>query len=149
MYGLQEAFTRIRSYVFVSELGEVTPIFQDVDVSSAVEEALDGGDVINVYTRSNFGYAFHEFWKNHLSVIDNRTTVLILGDARNNYNDPKAWCLRDIHNKAKNVVWLNPESPSAWGFGDSVMDRYAPYCDVLEECRNLRQLAKIVDQIVL
>jgi len=149
MYGLQEAFTRIRSYVFVSELGEVTPIFQEVDVSSAIEKALDGGDVINVYTRSNFGYAFNEFWKNHLSVIDNRTTVLILGDARNNYNDPKAWCLRDIHNKAKNVVWLNPESPSAWGFGDSVMDRYAPYCDILEECRNLRQLSKIVDQIIL
>ena len=74
---------------------------------------------------------------------------LILGDARNNYNDPKAWCLRDIHSKAKNVVWLNPESPSAWGFGDSVMNRYVAHCDVVEECRNLRQLSKIVDQIVL
>ncbi|MFP6606426.1 MAG: VWA domain-containing protein, partial [Myxococcota bacterium] len=149
MYSLQEAFTKMQSYVFVSELGDVTPVFKDKDVNTAIENALDGGDVINVYTRSNFGFAFHEFWKNHLSAVDNRTTVLILGDARNNYNDPKAWCLRDIHNKAKNVVWLNPESPSAWGFGDSVMDRYLPYCDVVEECRNLRQLAKIVDQIVL
>ena len=129
--------------------GPDLPVFKDKDVNTAVEKALDGGDVINVYTRSNFGFAFHEFWKNHLAVVDNRTTVLVLGDARNNYNDPKAWCLRDIHNKAKNVVWLNPESPSAWGFGDSVMDRYLPYCDVVEECRNLRQLAKIVDQIVL
>lgn len=149
MYGLSEAFTKIRSYVFVSDLGEVTSIFKDTDVNSAIEKALDGGDVINVYTRSNFGHAFHDFWRDHLSTIDNRTTVLVLGDARNNYNDPKAWCLRDVHNKAKNVVWLNPESPSAWGFGDSVMDRYMPYCDVVEECRNLRQLAKIVDQIVL
>ncbi len=149
MYSLQEAFTKMRSYVFVAELGDVTPLFKEKDVSGAIEKALDGGDVINVYTRSNFGFAFHEFWKNHLSAIDNRTTVLILGDARNNYNDPKAWCLRDIHNKAKNVVWLNPESPSAWGFGDSVMDRYLPYCDVVEECRNLRQLAKIVDGILL
>ncbi len=149
MYSLQDAFTKMNSYVFVSELGCVTPLFKEKDVNAAIEKALDGGDVINVYTRSNFGYAFHEFWKNHLSAIDNRTTVMILGDARNNYNDPKAWCLRDIHNKAKNVVWLNPESPSAWGFGDSVMDRYLPYCDVVEECRNLRQLAKIVDQIVL
>jgi uncharacterized protein with von Willebrand factor type A (vWA) domain len=149
MYSLQEAFTKMHSYVFVSELGDVTPLFKERDVSAAIEKALDGGDVINVYTRSNFGFAFHEFWKNHLSAIDNRTTVLILGDARNNYNDPKAWCLRDIHSKAKNVVWLNPESPSAWGFGDSVMDRYLPYCDVVEECRNLRQLAKVVDQIVL
>ncbi len=149
MYSLQEAFTKMHSYVFVSELGDVTPLFKERDVNVAIENALDGGDVINVYTRSNFGHAFHDFWKNHLSAIDNRTTVLILGDARNNYNDPKAWCLRDIHNKAKNVVWLNPESPSAWGFGDSVMDRYLPYCDVVEECRNLRQLAKVVDQIVL
>ena len=149
MYSLQEAFTKIRCYVFVAELGEVTNIFHDGDVNSAVEKALDGGDTINVYTRSNFGYAFHEFWKNHLSAVDNKTTVIILGDARNNYNDAKAWCIRDIQNKAKNVVWLNPESPSAWGFGDSVMDRYMPYCDVVEECRNLRQLSKVVDQIVL
>jgi len=149
MYSLQDAFTKIHSYVFVAELGEVTPIFKGNEIAEAVEQALDGGDVINVYTRSNFGYAFHEFWKNHLAVIDNKTTVLILGDARNNYNDPRAWCLRDIASKAKNVVWLNPESPSAWGFGDSVMDRYMPYCDVVEECRNMRQLSKIVDQIVL
>ncbi|MCS5636755.1 MAG: VWA domain-containing protein [Myxococcota bacterium] len=149
MYGLQEAFTKIRSYVFVSDLGEVTSVFKDSDVNTAIEKALDGGDVINVYTRSNFGQAFHDFWRDHLSSIDNRTTVIVLGDARNNYNDPRAWCLRDIHNKAKNVVWLNPESPSAWGFGDSVMDRYTPYCDRVEECRNLRQLSKIVDDVML
>jgi uncharacterized protein with von Willebrand factor type A (vWA) domain len=149
MYSLQEAFTKIRCYVFVAELGEVTQVFQDKDISQAIEKALDGGDVINVYTRSNFGYAFHEFWKNHLASIDKKTTVMILGDARNNYNDAKAWCIRDIQNKAKNLVWLNPESPSAWGFGDSVMDRYMPYCDIVEECRNLRQLSRVVDQIIL
>ena len=134
--------------MFVSELGEVTQLFKDLEVSQAIEKALDGGDVINVYTRSNFGNAFHHFWRNYLSAIDNKTTVLVLGDARNNYNDPRAWCLRDVHNKAKNVVWLNPESPSAWGFGDSVMDKYLPLVDVAEECRNLRQLSRIVDKLV-
>jgi uncharacterized protein with von Willebrand factor type A (vWA) domain len=149
VYSLQEAFTKIRSFVFVAELGEVTPLFQDKDVNEAIEEALEGGGTINVYTRSNFGFAFHHFWQNFLSAIDNKTTVLVLGDARNNYNDPRAWCLRDIANKAKNVVWLNPESPSAWGFGDSVMDKYLPYCDFAEECRNLRQLSATVDRLVL
>jgi uncharacterized protein with von Willebrand factor type A (vWA) domain len=149
VYSLQEAFTKIRSFVFVSELGEVTQVFHDNDISEAIEKALDGGDVINVYTRSNFGHAFHTFWQNHLSAVDKRTTVLVLGDARNNYNDPRAWCLREVKNKAKNVVWLNPESPGAWGFGDSVMDKYLPSCDVAEECRNLRQLSKVVDRLVL
>ncbi len=149
VYSLQEAFTKIRSFVFVSELGEVTQVFRDHDINDAIEKALDGGDVINVYTRSNFGQAFYGFWQNYLSAVDKRTTVLVLGDARNNYNDPRAWCLREVKTKAKNVVWLNPESPGAWGFGDSVMDRYLPACDVAEECRNLRQLSKVVDRLVL
>lgn len=149
VYQLQECFNKIRSFVFVSELGEVTQLFKDLEVNQAIEKALDGGDVINVYTRSNFGHAFDVFWRNYLSAIDNKTTVIVLGDARNNYNDAKAWCLREVHNKAKNVVWLNPESPSAWGFGDSVMDKYLPSVDVAEECRNLRQLSRIVDKLVL
>ena len=149
VYSLQEAFTKIRAFVFVAELGEVTHVLQEGEIGQAIEKVLEGGDVINVYTRSNFGHAFHHFWQNFLSAVDAKTTVLILGDARNNYNDPRAWCLRDMHTKAKNVVWLNPESPSAWGFGDSVMDKYLPYTDVAEECRNLRQLSAMVDRLIL
>jgi uncharacterized protein with von Willebrand factor type A (vWA) domain len=149
VHSLQECFTKVRSFVFVSELGEVTQLFRDEEIGAALDKALDGGDVINVYTRSNYGHAFHHFWKNFLAAVDNKTTVLVLGDARNNYNDPRAWCLRDVRTKAKNVVWLNPESPSAWGFGDSVMDKYVVHVDVAEECRNLRQLARVVDRLVL
>ena len=149
VHSLQECFTKVRSFVFVSELGEVTQLFRDEELGAALDKALDGGDVINVYTRSNYGFAFHHFWKNFLAAVDNKTTVLVLGDARNNYNDPQAWCLRDVRTKAKNVVWLNPESPSAWGFGDSVMDKYLPYTDITEECRNLRQLSAMVDRLVL
>jgi len=149
MYSLQEAFTKIRAFVFVAELGEVTHVFTDNDINEALDLALEGADVINVYTRSNFGYAFHHFWQNHLNALDKKTTVIIIGDARNNYNDPRAWCLAEIQRKAKNVLWLNPESPGAWGFGDSVMDKYLPYTDVAEEVRNLRQLSRVVDKLVL
>ncbi len=149
IYSLQECFTKIRAFVFVAELGEVTAQFRDTDIYTAIDEALEGGGVINPYTRSNFGMAFHVFWRDFLASLDNRTTVVVIGDARNNYNDPRAWCLREIHKKAKNVVWINPESPGAWGFGDSVMDRYVPYTDVAEECRNLKQLSKLVDHLVI
>jgi len=149
IYSLQESFTKIRSFVFVAELGEVTQVFRDKDIYSAIDDALEGGGAINPYTRSNFGMAFHIFWREYLSILDNRTTVVVIGDARNNYNDPRAWCLREIRKKSKNLIWINPEAPGAWGFGDSVMDRYAVHCDVAEECRNLRQLARLVDHLVL
>jgi uncharacterized protein with von Willebrand factor type A (vWA) domain len=76
VYSLQEAFTKIRSFVFVAEIGEVTQLFQESDINQSIERALEGGDTINVYTRSNFGYAFHYFWQNYLSAVDNKTTVL-------------------------------------------------------------------------
>ena len=148
-YQLSEIFTKIRSFVFVAELGEVTEVFRDRDVFDAIDVALDGGDRINPYTRSNFGMAFEIFWRDFLASLDKRTTVVVIGDARNNYNDPKAWCLRDVHNKAKNLIWINPESPGAWGFGDSVMDKYLPHTDVAEECRNLKQLSRLVDHLIL
>lgn len=149
IYSLQECFTKIRAFVFVAELGEVTHVFRDNDIYTAIDEALDGGGTINPYTRSNFGMAFHVFWRDFLASLDNRTTVLIIGDARNNYNDPRAWCVREMQSKAKKVLWINPEAPGAWGFGDSVMDRYLPYIDVADECRNLKQLSKFVDHLVL
>jgi uncharacterized protein with von Willebrand factor type A (vWA) domain len=148
-YSLQEAFTKIRSFVFVAELGEVTQLFHDNEIYSAIDQALDGGEVINPYTRSNFGMAFQIFYRDFLAAVDHRTTVLVIGDARNNYNNPNAWCLREIHTKARNVIWINPEAPGAWGFGDSVMDKYLPYCDVAEECRNLKQLSRMVDRLVV
>ena len=148
-YSLQEAFTKIRSFVFVAELGEVTSLFRDNDVYNAIDLALDGGDVINPYTRSNFGMAFFTFWRDFLAAVDHRTTVVVIGDARNNYSEPRVWCLREIHKKARNLIWINPESPGAWGFGDSVMDKYLPHIDAAEECRNLKQLSRIVDRLVL
>ena len=77
------------------------------------------------------------------------TSVLLLGDARNNYNAPNAWVLQDIKAKARQVIWLNPENRSTWGFGDSEMSLYSDHCDMVEECRNLKQLYAVVDHLVL
>jgi hypothetical protein len=147
VYSLQDLYSRVRSYVFVSDLGEVTDHFRNNDAKEALDIALKG-DIINVYAHSNFGFAFRSFVSDHIGVINKRTTVIVLGDARNNYNLPHDWCLREIRQRAKRVIWLNPESRNTWGFGDSEMDRYAPHCDLVEECRNLNQLYRVVDRLV-
>ena len=75
--------------------------------------------------------------------------MIVLGDARNNYNLPHEWVLKEIKQRAKQLIWLNPENRMTWGFGDSEMDRYLPYCDVVEECRNLNQLYRVIDRLVV
>lgn len=147
VYSIQDLYAKVRSFVFVSEIGEVTKLFEEHDINAAVETALKG-DVIDVFSHSNFGRAFEMFHRNYFTAINSKTTVLIIGDGRNNYNRPNDWVLREIKSKAKQLIWLNPESRMTWGVGDSEMPRYAPNCHISEECRSINQLYKIVDLIV-
>jgi uncharacterized protein len=146
VYSIQDLYSKVRSFVFVSDLGEVTQLFEEHDIHKAIEMAL-GGNVIDVYSHSNFGRAFELFYKEHFSTITTKTTVLIIGDGRNNYNRPNEWVLREIQQKAKQLIWLNPENRMTWGVGDSEMPRYTPYCDVAEECRNIGQLYNVIEAI--
>ncbi|MGH7804437.1 MAG: VWA domain-containing protein [Candidatus Binatia bacterium] len=147
VYGLQDLYSKVRSFIFVAEPGEITRLFEENDVQDAIEQSLSG-DIINVFAHSDFGRAFKMFHRDFLTAVNKRTTVIVLGDARNNYNLPHEWALRDIRNRAKQLIWLNPESRMTWGFGDSEMDRYRPHCDIVEECRNLNQLYRVIDRIV-
>ena len=147
VYSLQDLYSKVRSFIFVAEVGEITRLFQERDINAAIDAALHG-EVVNVYAHSDFGRAFKAFHRDFLPAVNKRTTVIILGDGRNNYNLPHDWVLKDVQQRAKQVIWLNPENKMTWGFGDSEMDRYAPYCTLVEECRNLNQLYHVIDRLV-
>ena len=110
--------------------------FQVVASSYNAQYGNATGGIINVFAHSDFGRAFRTFHRDFIAAVNNRTTVIVLGDARNNYNLAQEWVLKEVQHRAKQVIWLNPENRLTWGFGDSEMDRYLPYCDVVEECRN-------------
>ena len=147
MYALQDLYSKVRSFIFVADLGEITQMFSEREVAEALDAALRG-DLINVYAHSDFGRAFKIFHRDFISAVNKRTTVIVLGDARNNYNLPHEWVLKEVQQRAKQVIWLNPENRMTWGFGDSEMDRYAPFCTFVEECRNLNQLYRVIDRLV-
>jgi uncharacterized protein with von Willebrand factor type A (vWA) domain len=147
VWSLQECFSRVQSFAFVSEIADVSEAFRTLPVERAVEHALSRAQV-DYHSRSDFGYAFARFCRESVERLDRKTTLLILGDARNNYNDPQAWTLRLMRERVKGIIWLNPEGQWGWGVGDSVMPLYAPHCDLVKECRTLTQLAEVVDGLV-
>ena len=101
-YTLQELFSKVRSFVFVSDLGECTELFKEHEIQRAVDLAYCGG-VVNVYANSNFGRAFRMFEQRFLDAITTKTTVLVIGDARNNYNPPEAWALGEVQGEAQST----------------------------------------------
>jgi hypothetical protein len=147
-YTLQERFAKVRSFVFVSDIGETTDLFARHELHRAVDLAYAGA-VINVHANSNYGNALRRFCADHLSALTSRTTVLIIGDGRNNYHPAEAWALARIRARAKTVLWLNPEPRGAWSFGDSAMREYEPHLTRAEVVNNLASLQKVIDSLLL
>ncbi len=147
-YTLQDQFSQVRSFVFVSELGETTDLFRQHELEQALQLAY-GGAVINVFANSNFGRAFVSFRERFLDAVTTKTTVIVIGDGRNNYHPSCAWALADVRARARRLLWLNPEPPLSWAFGDSAMRDYEPHCDRVEVVQNLASLKRVVDGLVL
>ncbi len=148
VHAISSQFSKVRSFVFVDGLDEVTRLFEGVeDPADAVARINAEADVIAFDGHSDYGRALTTFHDLYAKDLTKRSTVLILGDARNNYHQAHAELLADLHYRAKAVYWLNPEPTSYWNSGDSIVNQYAPYCDRVIECRTLRQLEAFVGEL--
>jgi hypothetical protein len=74
--------------------------------------------------------------------------VIILGDGRGNRNPPNEWVLENIRRRARELIWLNPESRGSWTLGGSDMLLYEPICHRVEVVRNLTQLGKVAEDLL-
>jgi uncharacterized protein len=145
VHAISSQFSKVRSFVFVDGLDEVTALFEHTDdPKEAVARINAEADVIAFDGHSDYGRAFMTFHTKFAPEINKRTAVLILGDARNNYHQSNAELIADLRYRAKAVYWLNPEPESYWNSGDSIIGQYAPFCDRVIECRTLRQLEAFV-----
>jgi uncharacterized protein with von Willebrand factor type A (vWA) domain len=148
VYAIQGQFSKVRSFVFIDGIDEVTEFFKGTDdISEAIHRVNTEADVVWVDGHSDYGHAFEVFWDKYGKDVGPKTTVLFLGDARNNYHASQAWVIKEVRSKARRVYWLNPEPKSYWNTGDSIVGEYATHTDGAYECRNLRQLEAFVEKL--
>lgn len=150
VYAMSSQFSKVRSWVFIDGVDEVTRFFDEAgDVQEAVYRVNTEADVVWVDGHSDYGHAFEVFHERHVKEITPKTSIIVLGDARNNYHAPQAWVLKELRKRARHLYWLNPEPRGYWDSGDSILSEYAPHCDGVYECRNLRQLESFVSDVVV
>ncbi len=148
LYTLQEIFHRVRSFVFVSEVGEVTAVFREERDAARAADLATAGKVVSLAGNSNYGRALRQFHELHLGAVGRRTTVIVIGDGRTNYFPHQAWALRAIRKKARRLLWICPEERWAWGSGDSEMPAYAREADRVATVTTLADLEAVADQLV-
>jgi uncharacterized protein with von Willebrand factor type A (vWA) domain len=147
-YALRTEFAAVRCFVFVDGVDEVTDVLAGADdIVAATHRINREGRGVWLDGRSDYGNALKTFHEKYGGQIRSRSTVLILGDARNNYHATHVDSLAAIRRRAGHVYWLNPEPASAWDTGDSTIGEYARAVDAVYECRNLRQLKTFVESL--
>jgi len=147
VHTLQALYGRVRTFVFVNDLGEVTASFRGVDPREALEHAV-AGHAVSLAGNSNYGRVFDTFVKDHLGPVSRRTTVLVIGDGRGNYNPTGLPSLKDIKRRARRLLWICPEPRRLWGSGDSEMRLYETVCDRVAVVESLSDLSEVADALL-
>ncbi|MBV9420007.1 MAG: VWA domain-containing protein [Alphaproteobacteria bacterium] len=144
LYALHEKVADLSAFAFSAHLADVDPIMRNNEFEAAMTLILR-----TVAGTTDYGKALADLMESeHASLIDRRTTILVLGDARSNYGDPRLDLFRELADRSKRIVWLNPELPALWGFGDSCIHQYRPFCTTLTHCATVADIERAMDDIL-
>jgi uncharacterized protein with von Willebrand factor type A (vWA) domain len=144
LYSLGDVLPRVRSFVFSNELAEVTPLFEENTPEVAIEmvqRRWGGGS-------TDYAAAFRGLLQAAGRELDRGATVVMLGDGRNNHGDPALEELKEIGRRSRRLIWLSPESISAWGSGDSEMLRYRSCCSETRVVQSISHLERFADDLL-
>jgi uncharacterized protein with von Willebrand factor type A (vWA) domain len=146
LYQLQDQVQKTQSYAFIDHLEDVSADLRSLTMEEAVDTILTR--LPPGYYSTDFGTSLRQFVSDHYAAVDHRTTVIVLGDARNNFNDPALREFSDMGRRARRLIWMTPEYERQWGTGDSDMLDYAPLCSEVYQVRTLVQLADAIDHML-
>ena len=146
IYSMQDQINKTHAFAFIDHLEFITPDLNSKDVRGAVATVLRR--MPPGHYNTDLGLSLENFFDQFLDKLDNRSTLIVVGDGRNNYNDPRLDIFGNLSHRSRRTVWLNPEPSTLWGSGDSDMLRYASYCDSILQVSNLSELTTAVDRLL-
>ena len=146
LYAMQDQITKTHAFAFIDHLEYISPDFQGRQPREAVHRVLVR--MPPGYYSTDLGHSLQNFARNYMDTLDHRTTLIIVGDGRNNYNDPRLDIFKQMARRAHRTIWLNPEHPYQWGTGDSDMLEYHPLCDTVLRVSTLAELSAAIDSLL-
>ena len=145
LFALQGQVRKTHAFAFIDHLEYISDDFNGSDADRAISSVL--WRMPSGHYNTDLGWSLNDFNKEYLDTLNGQTTLIIVGDGRNNYNDPRLDIFSLMSRRAARTIWLNPEPPLMW-HGDSDMPKYALLCSNVLKVSNLRELVGAVDQLL-
>lgn len=146
LHAMQDQITKTHAFAFIDHIEYISQDIQGKTVREAVSMVLNKMPAGHYNT--DLGNSLKNLSDHYMDKIDNRSTFIVVGDGRNNYNDPSIRIFSELSRRSHRTIWLNPESRAIWGTGDSDMPDYAPFCDSILQIRTLSELSAAVDRLL-
>lgn len=144
LWSMKDVVPDLHAFAFSGRLYEVDEYLEDKPFEDAMAEIMRVAGLGS----TSYGQAWSDLKVDHEQLIDRRTTLMVIGDGRSNYGDPRTDLFRDFASRAKRTIWLTPEGPGLWGTGDSEIPRYHPYCNQISHVATLKDLERAVDDVL-
>lgn len=146
VYELNDLIRKTHAFAFIDHLEYISPDFIGQSAGQAVQAVLRR--MPPGYYSTNLGHSLSNFSSEHMDTLDSKTTFIMVGDARNNYNDPRIDIFKRLARRSHRTIWINPEPRVQWGSGDSDMWQYAPECDDILRAGTLKELTSAFDKLL-
>lgn len=147
LFHMQDQISKTHAFAFIDRLEFISPHLTGRPAGEAVRDVLRR--MPSGYYNTDLGHSLKDFEQAYMNTVDSRTTLIVVGDGRNNYNNPRLEIFDKLARRSRRTIWLNPEAPGLWGTGDSDMLQYAPRCDVILNASTLAELTDAVDKMLL
>ena len=145
LFALQGQVRKTNAFAFIDHLESISEYFSGSNADEAIASVL--WRMPSGYYNTDLGWSLNDFNNEFMDTLNGQTTLIVVGDGRNNYNDPRIDIFTTMSRRAARTIWLNPEPPYLW-HGDSDMPKYAPLCNNVLKVSNLRELADAVDSLL-
>lgn len=147
VYALQDLVTKTHAFAFNDHLEYISPDFVGQQAKEAINQVLIRMPPGHYST--DLGYSLEMFARDYADTIDARTTLIMVGDGRNNHRDPRLDIFQQMARRSRRTIWINPEPPMLWGTGDSDMLKYAPHCANVVVAATLSELTEAIDDLLV
>ena len=148
LHAIHQEFRRVRSFVFIDGLVEITDILASSPGVLDPHHLLARKGLIVKDGRSDYRRAFASFLDTWGDAVTAKTTVIIAGDARSHDREPATAEVAELEHRARRLYWLNPEPRSEWDTLDSRASDYGRHCTNTFEVSTIRELIAAVTEIV-
>ncbi len=145
LFALQGQVRKTHAFAFIDHLESISEDFNGSNADEAIASVL--WRMPSGHYNTDLGWSLNDFNNEYMDTLNGQTTLIVVGDGRNNYNDPRLDIFSTMARRAARTIWLNPEPPYLW-HGDSDMPKYAPLCDNVLKVSTLRELASAVDELL-